>query len=68
MNIKYDLIDKAVKDRKFRNLPDTAVIGYVEELSYTKEDFLSAVSMAFSDPQKINGRYALILTPFIEDL
>ena len=68
MQIKYDLINKAVKDRKFLKLPDTAVVGYVEEMSYTKEDFLNAVSMAFSNPQKINGKYALILTPFIEDL
>ena len=68
MQIKYDLINKAVKDKRFRKLPDTAVIGYVEEISYTKGDFLSAVSLAFSNPKKINGRYALMLTPFIEDL
>ena len=68
MQIKYDLINKAVKDKKFIKLPDTAVIGYVEKISYTKEDFLLAVSLAFSNPKKINGRYELMLAPFIEDL
>ena len=68
MQINYDLIEKAVKDRKFRKLSDDVVIGFVEEMSYTKEDFLSAASLAFNDPDKINGKYQLILQPFIEDL
>jgi len=28
MSVRYDLIDKVIKDKKFRRLPNHAVLGY----------------------------------------